>query len=59
MGKPEKTCMGAFNRPDQNRFREALEAACQRAQKAEEFRAQHGPVKVLMRNGVRCDGSDN
>ncbi len=31
-------------------YRQAIEAACDRFEKAKEFEAQHGPVRILMKD---------
>lgn len=34
-----------------NMYRKAVLAACDRYEKAQEFKAQHGPVRVLFKDG--------
>jgi hypothetical protein len=39
-------------------YRAAVLAACDRALKAQEFRAQHGPVRILMKDGKPTSASE-
>ncbi len=36
-------------------YRAALEAACDRVEKAKGFKAQHGPVRIIMQDGKPVD----